>query len=140
MASAIEVRAIPNQPVHDRYDLRQAELLVSFTARAAVTSALSDYNVFVEEPDSGTCARGHAGVGTGENLARDIKAGERAQVVLSSGYGNASSLFPGCPGIAHGTVSYEIPSVELSSAGSYVPFLEGRARRVMVGQFTYHNP
>ena len=140
MASPIEVRAISDQPVPGQPGARQAELLVFFTAHAAVTSALSDYNVFVEEPDSGTCARGHRGAGAGENLARDVKAGERAEVVVYSGVRNPSSLFPSCPGVAHGTVSYEVPSEELSSAGSYVPLLDGRHRTVTVGHFTYDNP
>jgi hypothetical protein len=140
LASPIHVQPILDRPVAGDPDARQAELLVSFTAHVAVTSALSGYNVFVDQPYSGSCARGPRGVGAGEGLARDVKAGELAQVVVYSGERSPDSLFPGCPGIAHGTVSYEVPSEEVSFAGSYVPFVNGRYHRVLVGHFTYDNP
>jgi hypothetical protein len=140
MASPIEVRPTLGRPVPRNPDEREAELLVSFTAHAGVTSALSGYSVFVEQPHSGPCARPPGGAGAGEDLARNVKAGEVAQVAVYSGAGNSTSLFPGCPGIAHGTVTYQVPSGELSSAGSYVPFVHGRYRTVTVGRFTYDNP
>ncbi|MGO9322900.1 MAG: hypothetical protein ACLQBY_19145 [Solirubrobacteraceae bacterium] len=140
LASPVRVEPIFGQPVPGRPGARQAELLVSFVAHAAVTSALSGYNVFVQEPDSGKCARHNVGVGTGQDLARNVNAGERVQVAVPSGFQSPLSLFPGCPGTAHGTVTYSVPSDELSSVGSYGPFAPGHARSVTVGRFTYDNP
>ena len=139
MASAVQVRPIFNQPVPDRPGARQLELLVSFIAHVAVTSALSGYDVFVQEPDSGSCAGRNVGVGSGEPLARNVDAGERVQVAVPS-IQSPSSMFPGCPGVAQGTVTYSIPSDELSSIASYGPFELGRIHTVTVGRFTYDNP
>jgi hypothetical protein len=61
-------------------------------------------------------------------------------VVLLSGERSPTSLFPGCPGTAHGTVTYNVPSDELSSAGSFGPIATQRAHTVTVGRFTYDNP
>jgi hypothetical protein len=140
MASAIQVQPILGQPITSHPGTRQLELLVSFVAHAAVTSALSGYNVFVQEPDSGRCAKHNVGVGTGEPLARNVNAGERVQVAVPS-FQSASSMFPGCPGLAQGTVTYSVPSEEvtLSSIASFGA-LQGRAHRVTVGRFTYDNP
>ena len=140
LASPIRVRPIFGQPLAGHAGATQAELLVSFIARAAVTSALSGYNVFVQEPDSGPCARHNVGVGTGQDLARNVKAGEWVQVAVPSAFQSPSSLFPGCPGTARGTVTYSVPSDELSSAGSFGPFASQHARTVTVGRFTYENP
>ncbi len=140
MASAIQVQPILGRPITGHPGARQLELLVSFVAHAAVTSALSGYSVFVQEPDSGQCATHNVGVGTGEPLARNVNAGERVQVAVPS-IQSASSMFPGCPGIARGTVTYSVPSEEvtLSSIASFGAF-QGRAHRVTVGRFTYDNP
>ena len=141
MASAVQVRPILAQPIASRPRVRQLELLVSFIAHAAVTSALSGYSVFVQEPDSGRCAKRNRGVGSGEPLARDVKAGERVQVTVPS-IQSASSMFPGCPGIARGTVTYSVPSEEVSpsSIASFGLFARGRTHTVTVGRFTYDNP
>jgi hypothetical protein len=140
LASPIHVQPIFDQPVPGRPGARQAELLVSFTAHAAVTSALSGYNVFVQEPDSGSCARHNVGVGTGQELGRNVKAGELVQVAVPSGFQGPSSLFPGCPGTAHGTVTYNVPSDELPSEGPSGPLAPGHTHIVTVGHFTYDNP
>jgi hypothetical protein len=139
MASTVDVKTILGRPVAGHPGTRQLELLVSFVAHAAVTSALSGYNVFVQEPDGGSCAGRNVGVGSGEPLARDVSAGERVQVAVPS-LQSASSMFPGCPGIARGTVTYSVPSDELSSIASYGPFALGRTHTVTVGHFTYDNP
>jgi hypothetical protein len=140
MASAVQVQPILAPPTAGHTGTRQLELLVSFVAHAAVTSALSGYSVFVQEPNSGRCAKHNVGVGTGEPLARNVNAGERVQVAVPS-IQSASSMFPGCPGIAQGTVTYSVPSEEvtLSSIASFGA-LQGRAHRVTVGRFTYDNP
>jgi len=138
MASAVQVRPIPNQPVPDRPGTSQLALLVSFIAHVAVTSALSGYNVFVQEPGSGSCAGHNVGVGSGEPLARNVDVGERVQVTVPS-IQSPSSMFPGCPGVAQGTVTYSIPSDELSSIASYGPFELARTHTATVGRFTYDN-
>jgi hypothetical protein len=139
MASAVRVQPLLDQPTPGRPRSRQLELLVSFVAHAAVTSALSGYSVFVQEPDGGTCAGRNVGVGSGEPLARNVDAGERVQVAVPS-LQSPTSMFPGCPGVAHGTITYSVPSDELSSIASYGPFELGRTRTVVVGRFTYDNP
>jgi hypothetical protein len=140
MASAVQAQPIIAPATAGDPGTRQLELLVSFVAHAAVTSALSGYSVFLQEPDSGRCAKRNVGVGTGEPLARNVDAGQRVQVTLPS-IQSTSSMFPGCPGLAQGTVTYSVPSEEvtLSSIASFGA-LQGRAHRVTVGRFTYDNP
>jgi hypothetical protein len=139
MASPIEVRALLDQPIASRHGGRQVELVVSFVAHAAVTSALSGYSVFVQQPDSGKCAGHNVGVGAGEELTHDVNAGEHAQVLVYSGEESPTSLFPGCPGTAQGTVSYVVSSGQLSAMGSF-GLLRGGEHTVVVGHFTYDNP
>jgi hypothetical protein len=116
---------------------RVAALTVSFRARVAVTSAISGYGVTLEAPHSGTC---HSHLEqANDQLARNVRAGEHVQLMLSSVYADAHSMFPGCPGIAHGRVLYSIPSFELSTISSYGPFLRRHSALVTVGRFTYDN-
>jgi hypothetical protein len=139
MASAISVRTILSGPVAGHPGARQAELVVSFTAHAAVTSALSGYNVSLVPARSGRCRAGNVG-GAAQDVGRNVRLGETVTVTLSSGDGDSASLFPGCPGIAHGKVTYAIPSSEFSSAGSYGPFARRHSRIITVGRFTYDAP
>jgi hypothetical protein len=139
LASPVEVRTIFGQPVPGRPGAHQVELRISFTARVAVSSALSDYSVSLQPARSGRCAAGNVG-GAAAALARNVRAGERVQLTLSSGYENATSLFPACPGIAHGRVMYTIPSSEPSGEFFYGQLARGRAGVVTVGRFTYNSP
>jgi hypothetical protein len=139
LASPVDVRTIFGQPVPGRPGAHQVELRISFTARVAVSSALSDYSVSLQPARSGRCAAGNIG-GAGADLARNVKAGERVQLTLSSGYENTKSLFPTCPGIAHGRVFYTIPSSEPSGEFFYGQLARGRSGVVTVGRFTYDSP
>jgi hypothetical protein len=139
MASPIHVRRIFGQPVWGHPGVHKAALLISFVAHVAVTSALTGYTVGLLAPDSGRCRAPSRGAAY-ESLSRNVRAGERIQVKLLSGAGNSVSLFPGCPGVAHGSIVYNVPSEELVTGGSYGPFARRHARRVTVGTFTYRNP
>jgi hypothetical protein len=139
LASPVEVRTSFGQPVPGHPGARQVELRVSFTARVAVTSALSDYGVTLQPARSGRCAAGNVG-GAAAELARNVKAGERVQLTLSSGYENATKLFPPCPGIAHGRVIYTIPSSEPDGEFFYGQLARGRSGVITVGSFTYDSP
>jgi hypothetical protein len=139
MASPIQVRPIFGQPVWGHPGVHKAALLISFVARAAVTSALTGYTVGLIAPDRGRCRAPSRGAAY-ESLSRNVRVGERIQVKLLSGTGNSVSLFPGCPGIAHGSIVYNVPSDELVTGGSYGPFARRHAHRVTVGTFTYRNP
>ncbi len=133
MASAIDVQVLHGGRAHE------AELAVSFIAHAAVTSALSGYSVSLLPARSGHCSAGNVG-GAAQDLGRNVRAGERVRVTLSSGYRDAHSLFPTCPGIARGTVFYTVPASEFSSAASYGPFARRHSRIIVVGRFTYDAP
>ncbi|HSZ15048.1 MAG TPA: hypothetical protein VK790_13515 [Solirubrobacteraceae bacterium] len=140
LASPVHAELAVDRPVPGRPGARQAELLVTFIARVAVTSALGGYSVFVQEPDGGRCAGRNVGIGSGQALARNVKAGERVQVAVPSAFQSPSSMFPGCPGTALGTVSYSVPSEDLSSGASFDLLTPGHARTVVVGHFTYDDP
>lgn len=139
LASPVAVRTIYGQPVPGHPGARQVELRISFTARVAVSSALSDYGVSLQPARSGRCAAGNLGEAAAE-LGRNVKAGERVQLTLSSGYENATSLFPACPGIAHGRVIYTIPSSEPNGEFFFGELARGRSGVVTVGSFTYDSP
>jgi hypothetical protein len=139
LASGIGVRSALDEPVAGTARAgRVAALTVSFRARAAVTSALSGYSVTLQAPESGAC-HGHVEQANSQ-LGRNVHAGEHVQLTLSSVYADANSMFPGCPGVAHGRVIYSIPSFELPTISSYGPFLRRHSARVTVGRFTYDNP
>jgi hypothetical protein len=140
LASTITAHVLPDQLVESRHDPRQAELLVSFVAHVAVTSALSGYSVFVEPPRTGSCAAFDHGVGAGGELGRNVTAGEHVQVRVQSGWGSPASPFPECPGTGHGTVIYSIPSSELAELDLFMALGPQRPARVTVGRFTYENP
>jgi len=133
VASPIDVQTVPGAGA------REAQLTISFTARAAVTSALSGYSASLIPARSGRCSAGNIG-GAAQQLGRNVRAGERVQLTLSSHFGDSHGLFPTCPGVAHGTVFFSIPSSEFSSAASYGPFLRRHAGIVVVGRFTYDAP
>jgi hypothetical protein len=114
------------------------ELLISFTARVAVHSALSGYSVTLTAPNTGTC-RGRAEQADAE-VSRNVQAGEHVEVALSSGYANSRSMFPGCPGTAHGNVRYTIPFASPSAGGSWGPFARRHSLVATVGSFAYRNP
>lgn len=138
LASAVGVRSTFGEPVVGTARAGRARALtVSFRARAAVTSALSGYSVTLQAPESGAC-HGHVEQANGQ-LGRNVGAGEHVQLTLSSVYADAHSMFPDCPGVAHGRVIYSIPSFELPSISSYGPFLRRHSARVTVGRFTYDN-
>jgi hypothetical protein len=140
MASPVDAHAVLDQPVPGRTGVREAELVVSFTAHAPVTSALSGYTVSIVPARSGRCRAANMGGGAGQDVGRNVRAGEEVHVTLLSGWGSPASLFPSCPGVAHGKVTYTIPSFELSSAGSYGPFARRHSSMVTVGRFTYDAP
>lgn len=136
LASAVEVAPISGPPVEGDQDNGPVpQLLVSFTARVAVRNALSGYSVTLEAPDSGRC-HGHIEQANAQ-VGRNVRAGERIELRLPSVYAESHGLFPGCPGIAHGTVTYSIPSFEASSLASYDSFVHRHSGRVTVGRFTY---
>ena len=139
LASKVEVGTTSGQPVEGvprNGPVRQ--LLVSFIAHVAVRNALSGYSVTLEAPNSGLC-QGHEEQ-VNAQLGRNVSAGEHVQLTIPSVYADARSLFPGCPGIAHGTVTYSIPSNEVSALGSYGPFIRRHSGRVTVGRFSYEGP
>lgn len=139
LASGIGVHSVLGEPVAGAVRTgRVAALTVSFRARVAVTSALSGYSVTLQAPQSGTC-RAHIEQANGQ-LGRNVRAGEHVQLTLSSVYADARSMFPDCPGLAHGRVIYSIPSFELPAIGSYGPFLRRHSTLVTVGRFSYDNP
>lgn len=138
LASAVKSEATSGRPpVGSLSSGLVRELAVSFFARVPVHSALSGYSVTLDAPDTGRC------VGRPEQanaqVGRNVRAGERIRLVLSSGYADSGSLFPGCPGMAHGAVSYSVPSYEVSSGSSYGPFIRRHSGRVTVGHFGYKN-
>jgi hypothetical protein len=141
MASAIDVKASSGPPVEGVLGTGPVrELIVSFTAHAAVRSALSGYNVTLQAPETAKrCKRPYAAQANAI-VGRNVRAGEAIHLTLTSPYANRVSMFPGCPGTAHGRVFYSIPSFELSSAASYGPFARQGSRMVAVGYFTYRNP
>jgi hypothetical protein len=93
----------------------------------------------VEPPRTGSCAAFDHGTGAGGQLGRNVRAGERVQVRVYSGWGSAASPFPECPGTGHGTVTYSIPSEELAEL-AVVPLVPRTRALVAVGRFTYENP
>lgn len=139
LATKVEVRRTLGGPLPGSIRTGKVpQLQLSFIARAAVTSALSGYSVTLRAPDSGDC-RGRQEQANAQ-VGRNVKAGEHVRLRLPSGYADAHSMFPDCPGIAHGTVTYSIPSFEASSASSYGPFIRRHPGGVTVGRFTYENP
>jgi hypothetical protein len=140
LAATIAARVLADQPAESRHDPRQAELLVSFTAHVTVTSAMSGYSVFVEPPRTGSCAADKQGTGAGGELGRNVRAGERVQIRVQSGWGSPASPFPGCPGTGHGTVTYSIPSAELPGPDAFTALVPRTSASVTVGRFSYENP
>jgi hypothetical protein len=139
LSSPVHVLARSGTPVTARPSAaRVPELLVSFTARVAVKSALSGYSVTLIAPNTGKCR--DRGEQANAEVSRNVHAGEHVAVALSSGYANARSLFPGCPGTAHGSVRYAIPSENPSVGFSWGPFARRHSLLATVGNFTYHSP
>ena len=139
LASPIRLRLVQGQPVEGTAHAGPvAALTVSFRAKVAVRSALSGYGVTLQAPNSGAC-RGRIEQANGQ-LGRNVEAGEHVELKLSSVYADAHSMFPGCPGVAHGRVIYSIPSFELPAISSYGPFLRRHSALVTVGRFSYDNP
>jgi hypothetical protein len=139
LAAPIGVRTLFGQPLTGHPGASQVELLISFTAHVAVSSALTGYNVVLEAPESGSCRRPRLEQADAA-IGRNVKSGEIVQLRLFSGYADSQSLFPGCPGLARGRVTYSVPSSEQSSGGSYGPFARRHSHVVTVGRFTYLNP
>jgi hypothetical protein len=139
LSSPVRVLARSGMPVTgDPSAGKVPELLISFTARVAVQSALSGYSVTLNSPDTGKC-RGLIEQANAE-VSRNVHAGEHVDVPLSSPYADAHSLFPGCPGTAHGTVRYVIPSEDPSAGLSFGPFAGRHSFGATVASFTYHDP
>ncbi len=139
LASAVEAKRVLG-PLPSGYAQKGAvsQLRVSFIARVAVRSALSGYSVSLEAPNTGSC-KGY-GVQANAQLGRNVKGGERVSVPLVSGSADARGMFPGCPGVAHGVVTYSIPSHELVTGPSFGPFIRRHAGIVTVGRFSYNSP
>ncbi len=139
LASPIRLRLVQGQPVEGTAHAGPvAALTVSFRAKVAVRSALSGYGVTLQAPNTGAC-RGRPEQANGQ-LGRNVEAGKHVELKLSSVYADAHSMFPGCPGVAHGRVIYSIPSFELPAISSYGPFLRRHSALVTVGRFSYDNP
>jgi hypothetical protein len=139
LASPVQVLARSGAPVSGRQGAsRGPELVVSFIARIAVQSALSGYSVTLNAPETGKCR--DRGEQAAAEVSRNVHAGEHVEVALSSWYANTRSLFPGCPGTAHGTVRYTIPSEDPSVGFSWGPFARRHSLLATVGRFTYHSP
>ncbi|HEY2630980.1 MAG TPA: hypothetical protein VGI26_01215 [Solirubrobacteraceae bacterium] len=139
LASSVQVRGIV-APLPAGYSRKGpvAQLRVSFVARVAVRSALSGYSVSLEAPNTGRC-KGRA-MQANAQLGHNVRAGERVSVNLAWGFADARGMFPGCPGVAHGVVTYSIPSHELSTGPSYGPFVRRHSGIVTVGRFSYDSP
>jgi len=138
LASAVEAKGLL-APLPAGYvpKGRVAQLQVSFVARVAVRSALSGYSVSLQAPNTGRCK--DRGVQANTQLGRNVRTGERVEVTLFSGSADARGMFPGCPGVANGVVTYSIPSHEAATGSSYGPFIRRHSGIVTVGRFSYES-
>ena len=82
-------------------------------------------------------AFGHRRLRVASELGRNVRKGETVHLLLTSGEGNARSMFPDCPGLSHREILYTIPSLEASSSPSFGPFAHRSSAVVLVGRFTY---
>src|ERR1700685_2864067 len=101
LATPVRARVSPlahgPRPVYRRGTPRARRLHLTFTARAAVSSARSRYLVELSPPNNGSCRREMPAIRLSP-IERDVQVGETVHVGLS--------LEPACPGRWSGSVIY----------------------------------
>lgn len=112
-----------------KHGARADDLVVTFTARVAVTNASEAYELTVQLPHSSTCHGDEAGTGT----IADNAVGQRVRLDWASAPGPHDPLR--CPGTYHASVYY----VETPTGGSLAPTAAPitELSRALVGRFAF---